>query len=226
MKKRYARNMQTLTPEENARLRAFRVCVIGCGGLGGYVIEYLGRLGIGRITAVDGDTFEETNLNRQILSDETVIGQSKAKTAKERMKKVNSEVEVFAVQAFLDEKNAEEIIKGHDVVVDALDNIDARLILEKACEKQGIPFIHGAIGGWYGQVSVVLPGTKTLEKLYPRNDAKGMEVTLGNPSFTPAIIAGIQASETLKLLLGKEGALAGKLLTIDLLSHDYEVFEI
>lgn len=226
MKDRYSRNMNTLTPEENARLRDFKVCVVGCGGLGGYVIELLGRLGIGTITAVDGDVFDETNLNRQLLSSEEHIGKSKAFAAEERMRKVNSDVTVHPIQVFVTEENCDEIIEGHDIVVDALDNMTARRLLEMHCEKQNIPFIHGAIAGWYGQVSAIMPGDRTLQKIYPPNENKGAEMELGNPSFSPAMVASIEAAEAVKLLLGRGEILRNKLLTIDLLNQEYEVFEL
>jgi molybdopterin/thiamine biosynthesis adenylyltransferase len=135
MKDRYNRNMSTLSPEENERLRSFKVCVVGCGGLGGYVIELLGRLGVGLITAVDGDVFDATNLNRQLLSSEELLGKSKAFAAQDRMKKVNSDVTVHPIQAFVTEENCDEIISCHDIVVDALDNMTARRLLEQRCEK-------------------------------------------------------------------------------------------
>lgn len=224
MKDRYSRNMTTLSPEENKRLKEYKVCVIGCGGLGGYVIELLGRLGIGTITAVDGDVFDITNLNRQILSAENLIGESKSKAAELRMSIVNSEVKLNPIHAFVTEENCGEIIKGHDIVVDALDNITSRKLLEKHCEKLKIPMIHGAIAGWYGQVSTIMPGDRTIELIYPENVNKGVEVELGNPSFTPALVASIQVAEVMKVLLHKGNILSKKFLTIDLLTHEYEVF--
>ena len=226
MKDRYNRNMNMLSAEENESLRGFKVCVIGCGGLGGYVIELLGRLGIGTITAVDGDVFEPTNLNRQLLSTEDVLGKSKALTAEERMKTVNSDVTVYPIQAFMTEENCDEIIRGHDAVVDALDNMNARRMLEIHCEKQNIPMIHGAIAGWYGQVSAIMPGDRTLEAIYPQNDNKGAETELGNPSFGPALIASIEVAETLKVLLRRGEILQKRLLTIDLLNQEYEIFDL
>jgi len=224
--KRYERNMKALTPEENDKLKHFKVCVIGCGGLGGYVIESLGRIGIGYITAVDGDVFDESNLNRQLLSSEDVIGVSKAETAKTRMQKVNSNIEVNAVAEYITENNGEEILRGHDLVIDALDNITTRLLIEKETQKLQIPLIHGAIAGWYGQVSVVLPGKPLYEKIYQENTNKGIETELGNLPFTAATTASIQAAEAVKVLLGRKDTLSGKLLTIDLLSQEYEVFDI
>lgn len=226
MKNRYNRNMNMLSPEENEKLRSFKACVVGCGGLGGYVIELLGRLGIGTITAVDGDVFDETNLNRQLLSTEEILGKSKAFAAAERMKKVNSDVTVLPVQAFVTEENCGDIIQGHDIVIDALDNMTARRLLEACCEQQNIPMIHGAIAGWYGQVSTIMPGDGTLRKIYPPDENKGVETELGNPSFSPALVASIETAEALKVLLRRGDILQNKLLTIDLYRQEYEIFDL
>lgn len=225
MKNRYQRNMNLLTPDENLTIREKRACVVGCGGLGGYIIEMLARLGIGFITAIDGDVFDETNLNRQLLSEEGLIGKPKAEAAKARIQKVNSDVLVHTKSVFLKEENAVSLIAGHDVVMDALDNISSRRILERACEAQGIPLIHGAIAGWYGQVTTIMPGAHVFSKLYPEAADKGIETELGNPSFTPALVASIQVSEALKVLLKKGEPLDGKLLTLNLLDHEYQIFE-
>lgn len=223
---RYRKNMNMLSPEENESLRSFKVCVVGCGGLGGYIIELLGRLGIGHITAIDGDVFDATNLNRQLLSTEYLIGQSKAVAAKERMAAVNSDVTLVPVQAFVTEDNAESLLKDHDVIVDALDSMNARRLLEKTCEKLNLPMVHGAISGWYGQVSTILPGDGTLDKIYPKEENKGIEMELGNPSFTPSLIASIEVAEVLKILVKKGELLSGKLLVIDLFNHEYDIFKL
>lgn len=223
--KRYERNMMTFSPEENDSFKDFKICVIGCGGLGGYAIELLGRLGIGHITAVDGDVFEESNLNRQILSSEFLLGTAKALAAKERMKEVNSNVTVTPIHTFLDESNGKAIIEGHHVVIDALDNIKSRLLLAKLCRKANITLVHGAIGGWYGQVSVISPNSTLLQEIYSMEEEKGLESHLGNPSFTPALIASIQVSETMKFLLKKEDVLLNKLLTVNLLNCEFDVID-
>jgi molybdopterin/thiamine biosynthesis adenylyltransferase len=218
--------MKALSHEENEKLKDFKVCVVGCGGLGGYIIESLGRIGIGYITAIDGDVFEESNLNRQLLSQEDTLGISKAQTAKNRMKNVNSTVNVTAVSEFITEQNSEQILKGHDIIVDALDNVKSRFVIEQTAQKLGIPLIHGAIAGWYGQVSVSLPGKPLYDKLYQKDTNKGIETELGNLPFTAAVTASVQAAEVIKVLLNRKGVLVGKLLTIDLLSQEYEVFDI
>lgn len=226
MSRRYDRNMKTISLEENQKLREFRVLVAGCGGLGGYIIEELGRLGIGHITAVDGDVFEESNLNRQLLSTVSLIGTEKAEAAWARMRDVNPEIRVKPVCAMITQENAKELLGGHDLVIDALDNIKSRKVLEAACEALEIPMVHGAIAGWYGQVAVIFPGDRVMETLYAGEDNKGIETDLGNPAFTPAVVASIQVAEAVKVLLGRPGILRGKLLTIDLLSHEYEVFSL
>lgn len=226
MSRRYERNIKTISVSENERLGGYKVCVVGCGGLGGYIVEELGRLGIGKITVVDGDRFDETNLNRQLLSTVDLIGQSKSIAAKKRMEAVNPDIEVIALDVMITEENCHDILSDHDIVMDALDNVSARKLLEKHCEDLNIPLVHGAIAGWYGQVSTIFPGDRILEKLYPSEIGKGAEEELGNPSFTPAVIASIQVAEALKVLLGREGILRNKLLSINLLNHEYEVFTI
>jgi molybdopterin/thiamine biosynthesis adenylyltransferase len=224
--KRYIRNMNMLSKEENEKLKDFKVCVVGCGGLGGYIIEMLGRLGIGHITAVDGDVFDETNLNRQVLSDVENLGKSKAMIAQRRMKLVNPLIEIVPIDNRITEENAEKILCGHHLIIDAIDNIYIRFLLQDTASKLNIPMIHGAIAGWYGQVATIFPGDKTLEKIYPQKDVKGLENEIGNPSFTPALIASIQVSEALKILLNKGEILRHKLLYIDLLEHNYMIMEL
>jgi len=224
--KRYIRNMSMLSKEENESLGKFKVCVVGCGGLGGYIIEFLGRLGIGYITAVDGDIFDETNLNRQILSDTESLGKSKALAAKQRMKLVNPEIEITSVTERLTEENAERVLQGHDLIIDAVDKINTRFLLQDRAAKLKLPLVHGAIAGWYGQVSTILPGDRTLDKIYPSREGSGIENELGNPSFTPALVASIQVAEALKVLLGKGELIRNKLLYIDLLEQNYVVMEL
>ena len=207
-------------------LASKRVCVVGCGGLGGYIIESLGRIGVGYITAVDFDVFEESNLNRQITSETGLLGKGKADSAKDRMKRVNPLISVNAVCDMLNEKNAEKLLAGHDLVVDALDSLPPRRLLQDECERLDIPLVHGAIGGWYGQVTVIMPGDRTLDKLYNPGTDKGAEKTLGTPAFTPAVVGSIQASEAIKLLIGRGRILRKKVLNIDLLNGDFVVYRI
>ena len=139
--------MNALSEEECLKLRDKRVTVVGCGGLGGYVISALARVGVGNLTIVDSDSFEETNLNRQIFSREHNLGKSKAQIVADAVSEINSEIKVNALQVKLEEANASEIISGADVVVDCLDNFEARFWLGHTANKLGIPCIYGAIAG-------------------------------------------------------------------------------
>ena len=226
MNERYARNIGTITAEEQKNLMKKSVCIIGCGGLGGGVIENLVRIGVGKLTVVDCDIFDVTNLNRQVLSNESNIGKSKAAEAASQMKLINSEVDISPIQAELTEENCRRLIAGHDLVIDAVDNIKARLILEEACEEEGVTLIHGAIAGWDGQVAVVHPGDRLLQMIYQGNEDRGDELQTGNPSFMPAVVSGLQAAEAIKVLLGRESVLEKKMLMIDLLEHEYEVITL
>ena len=137
MEERYIRNLGALTEEECALLRTKTVFVAGCGGLGGYLIEMLLRLGVGAIRAADGDAFEASNLNRQLLSSPQALGHSKAEAAAARAAQVNPEVRFEAIPAFVTEENAARLIRGCDAVLGALDNIGARRTLARACAKAG-----------------------------------------------------------------------------------------
>lgn len=223
---RYRRNESMLSPEENKSLGKFRVAVIGCGGLGGHILEMLARLGIGHITAIDGDVFETSNLNRQLLSHPGNLGQSKALEAKKHLTRINPDIKADAFNQWLTKDNAVQMLSGHDVVCDALDNISSRKILQDAAEKLSIPLVSAAIAGWYAHVTTVMPGDRTLNKLFPGEAEKGAETHLGNPSFTPALAASIQVAETVKVLLKKEGILRNKVLTINTLNHQYQLIDL
>jgi molybdopterin/thiamine biosynthesis adenylyltransferase len=186
----------------------------------------LARLGIGYLTVIDGDVFEPSNLNRQLLSNPENIGEPKAREAKLRVKDINPEITTVAVYEFLSDENAEEFLKGHDLIMDALDNIKSRRIIEKAAEKLNTPLIFGAIAGWYAQVCTIMPGDRILERLYPEGMEKGAETHYGNPSFTPALAASIQVAEAIKVLLNKGSLLRNKVLSINLLNHEYQIIEL
>lgn len=223
---RYDRNRQALSQRECQALRSCKVAVIGCGGLGGYVAEHLARIGVGHLRLIDADSFEETNLNRQLFCTEETIGQPKAQTAASRLALVNSESKTEPVIALLTEQNARELIAGCDCVVDCLDNMAARFQLARACQGAGIPIVYGAIAGWYGQVCTVFPGDVSFVSVYgafeDALDAEGIQKTEGNLPFTAGVVASFQAAETVKVLLGKEDVLKNRLLMIDLLFSSVE----
>ena len=220
---RYQRNRRTISVQQQARLFAGRVAVVGCGGLGGYVIEQLARLGVGMLIAIDPDVFEEHNLNRQLLSSRAAVGRAKVAVAAERVAAINPAVTFDPCrEAFAPETGA-RLLHGAEVVVDALDSIPTRLALCDACAELGVPLVHGAIAGWYGQVTTEFPGDGTLKRLYARsNTGKGEEQTLGNPSFTPAVVASIETAEVCKLLLGVGTPLRHRAMVANLLDMSFE----
>jgi molybdopterin-synthase adenylyltransferase len=223
--RRYIKNENMLTREENLSLRVKKVAVVGCGGLGGHIIEQLARLGIGFITAIDGDVFDESNLNRQLLSHTGNIGKSKALSAPEHIARINPDVKVNAVNDFLTDENAEKFLAGHDVICDALDNLTTRLIIQQCASSLGIPLVFGAIAGWYGQITTIFPGDNILGSIYSGN-SKGIEVELGNPSFTPALVASIQVSEVVKILTGKGTLLRNRFMMINTLHQEYDIIDL
>lgn len=228
MEERYTRSIPAISEAEQKTLSAAKVLVAGCGGLGGYLIEYLGRLGVGEITAVDGDVFEPSNLNRQLLSAPSLLGKSKAAAAKERMAAVNPSVTVRAVEAFLTADNAAGLVAGQDLALDALDSVPARLLLADACTEAGVPLVHGAIRGWWVQAAVVMPGSGLLRRLYAEKGPSGPASPEERTSlpFTPAFCAAVQAAEALKLLTGRPSALEGRLLLSDLRRMDWDILPL
>jgi len=198
----YLRNHEAISREEQQILAGKRVLVAGCGGLGGYVIENLGRVGVGQLRLVDSDLFEESNLNRQLLSSRMNLGKPKVLAAKQRLQAINPHIDVEDYQTRLSSENALQLMQGCDLVVDCLDNIPSRRTLQAACEEAGLPLVHGAVAGWRGQVCVILPGERLLDKLYPAQVAEhGEESREGTLSFTAATVGSIQASFVVRQLL-------------------------
>ena len=215
---RYQRNRQAISVNDQLTLFRSTVAVIGCGGLGGYAIEELARLGVGTIIAIDPDVFEEHNLNRQLLSSPGTLGRAKVEAAARRVAEINPAVTLVPIKEAYAPENGMELLHGAQVIVDALDSIQTRLALAKTCTDLGIPMVHGAIGGWYGQVATQFPGDDTVQKLYRRwVEGKGVEQQLGNPSFTPALVASIEVAEVCKILLGVGAPLHKRKLSVNLL---------
>ena len=175
-----------------------KVLVAGCGGLGGYIIEMLLRLGVSEITAADGDVFDESNMNRQIYATRSTIGRKKAEVAAERAAEINPLIKFNAVTQFIDESNADALVKDCSIVIDALDNVESRKLLAAECEKAGIPMVYGAIGDFTAQAAVIYPGDTLLDELYTADAAKQKTV-----SFVPPFCASMQLALAYSLLNGE-----------------------
>lgn len=186
------------------------VLVVGCGGLGGYVIEELARLGVKRLVLFDGDTFCESNMNRQLESGWDTLGKEKVLVYKERLKRKFG-TSVDARVSFLTEDNA-DVIQNVDLVMDCVDNIKTRLFLEEACEKYGKILVHGGLEGSFGQACLCYPGEKTLQKLYVhKNEKKHL-----TNAFTVATVSSMQVSLAYKVLTGQEEEVKEKLFLLDM----------
>ena len=224
---RYQRNRQALSVRDQLTLFHSDVAVIGCGGLGGYVVEQLARLGVGRIVVVDPDVFEEHNLNRQLFSSPANLGRAKVEAAAARISEINPAVTLAPIQEAFSPANGKDLLKGCQVVVDALDSIQVRLELAEVCATMNMPLVHGAIAGWFGHVTTQFPGDTTLQAIYRSwKGGKGVEQSLGNPSFTPAVVASIEVAEVCKLLVGQGVPLRGRQLVIDLLSMEMNIIHL
>ncbi|MBU0513378.1 MAG: HesA/MoeB/ThiF family protein [Proteobacteria bacterium] len=226
---RLAANRGTFTRQDQARLAASTVAVIGAGGLGGMVVLLLTRLGIGGLRICDHDRFEPGNLNRQFLCRPETLGRPKAEVAAEEVAAISPvvEVEVFPLRAGPD--NLAQILTGAQVAVDCLDNMPSRYALETAAREAKIPYVHGAVAGLEGFVMTVLPGEPGLAGLHgPEPAAKqdSAEVVMGIPAMTPAAVATLQVNEVVKLLLDRRGLGPRTLLHLDLSVPSLELLRL
>lgn len=224
---RHKRNLGTTGWNGLARLMRSTAVVVGLGGLGGYVVEGLARMNVGRLVLMDGDVFAEHNLNRQLFSSEADIGRSKAEVARERVGQINSAVDVTVYDTFATAETLPARLQGADVVVDCTDQLPIRITLQDATAKAGIPLVHGAIAGYIGQVMTIMPGDEGLRALYG-SDApeRGLEVELGNPAATPMMVAAWQVQETIKVLLGIGQLLRHRMLFMDAESGTVDVITL
>lgn len=195
---RYVRNFSIISMENQYKLLCAKVFVVGLGGLGGYVIEQLARLGVGTIVGADGDFFEPTNLNRQLNATFESLGEKKAKRAERRMRCVNPSINFIGVDHFLRGDALTDYAKYVDVVVDCLGGFETRLDLQKAAAACNVPMVTAAVAGFSGYVGTIMPGrTGPAELLGSENAA---EDVLGTPASSVAVAASIQANEVLKIV--------------------------
>lgn len=199
---RFQRNLGTLGLDGQTALFAAHAVVVGLGGLGGHVVDQLARCGVGHITGLDPDVFDETNLNRQLLATTQTVGRSKTLVAAERIAAVNPAC-IFTPFSLRHDQLPIEVWSQASIVVDCLDSIPDRLDLAAICTRHQRVLIHGAVAGWYGQVAVIWPGQNILSVVYP-DHGPGWERQLGNPPFTVAITASLMVAQSVKVLLGLE----------------------
>ena len=220
----FEKNLAIMTEEEQKMLSEKKVLVAGCGGLGGSVIELLCRSGFLNLTVADGDVFSPSNMNRQILCTTKTLGKSKALAAAERARLISPEITIEAVTEFITKDNIKALIHGKDLVMDALDSIEGRLMLEDACAEEGVTLIHGAVRDWMIQVAVCPPGAGMLHKIYTEGTSpKGSPGGVGVNVFS---CASFEVTEAIKVLTGREGSLTGQILFFDLYEKESQIIDL
>jgi len=226
---RYARNMRSFSLADQTALLRARVGVVGLGGLGGTVAEVLARMGVGRLRLVDGDRFEDSNLNRQLLSTVEGMGQLKSEAARARIGRINPSVDVTALTEFVTVENAGAVLGGCDVVVDCLDNLRTRFVVEDACRRIGCPLVSAAVAGASGHVTTIFPEDTGLRLIYGEPGQlplKGAETSLGTLPYAVVFLATLECAEVVKVILKKGSLLRHKLLVADLMDGIVEVMTL
>ncbi len=230
-----------LTPEEKQRydrqimipgigeagqekLKNARVVIAGTGGLGSPISFYLAAAGLGTLRIIDNDRVELSNLNRQILHWDKDIGKEKAKSAQEKLKQLNKHVKIETINTTIDESSISALVSGFDIIVDAMDNMPTRFLLNQAAIKHRIPFVHGAVSGLEGRAMTVIPGKSAcLRCIYHGLPPKVKFPVLGT---SPAIIGAIQATEVIKYITGIGTLLTNRLLIYDGLNMKFSELSV
>jgi len=212
-RERYKRQILLFGEEGQERLKSAHIFIAGAGGLGSPIAIYLAVAGIGTITIVDMDTVDQSNLNRQILHMDRDVGKKKTVSAIEKLQKYNADITVNAIDTMIDAKNVSELVGRVDGIVDAMDNYPVRYLLNRTALKKKIPFFHGAISGYSGQATTILPGeTPCLECIIPKAPPQQVFPVVG---VTPGVIGTVQATEVIKYLTKSGRLLSGRLFMWD-----------
>ncbi len=223
---RYSRQimLEEIGYQGQLKLKNSKVCVVGTGGLGNPITTRLAAMGVGTLRIVDRDVIELSNLHRQTMFDEDDVGQIKVEVAAKKLQKLNPDCTIEALAISVNDYTALEVIEGCDVVIDALDSVNARYALNKACVKSGIPFVTGAAVGVSGQVFTILPKESACYYcMFPSLDEDSMptcSIEGVHPSIL-SIVGGLEVAEAVKIIIGKKPSLSQRILHIDLENVDF-----
>jgi len=212
-KDRYSRQIRLFGEDCQERLKRTSVFIAGAGGLGSVISLYMAAAGFGKIRIVDNDAVELSNLNRQILHADADVCRPKAESAYETLAGINPEIEVEALVETISEGNIEELLQGSHLIMDAMDNFPIRYLLNRAALQRRIPIFHGAISGYQGQATTIVPGkTACLSCIFPRAPPATVFPALGS---TCGVIGSIQVTEAVKYVTGSGRLLENRLLLWD-----------
>lgn len=230
-KVRYKRhiNLPLFGEEGQEKLKQSSVLVIGTGGLGAPVLNYLAAAGVGKMGIVDADVVDESNLQRQVLFTTNEIGQKKAEIARKKLKALNPNIQFEVWDVFFTHENGVEMASGFDLIINCTDNYDTRYASDEVCKTLNIPLVMGSIHNYEGQVSVFhYMGGPSYSEMFPQSpDTKIFnEKDLGVLGVLPSITGSLQASEAIKILTGVGEVLSGKLLVFSLLDNSFKTFKL
>jgi molybdopterin/thiamine biosynthesis adenylyltransferase len=225
---RYSRNLKLkdFTSGDQERLLRSKVLIVGAGGLGSPISLYLAANGVGNITIVESDKVELSNLQRQIVLDSASIGKPKGEVAKKRLEQLNPDAKVAIISGRFEKGNARRIVSGHDMILDASDNFATKFLVNDACVLEKKPFSIGSCLSYHGQVSTYLPGKGPCYRCLFKDVQDGAVPTTAEAGVlgsVPGIIGAIQATEAIKVILGKGTTLSGRLLLVDALDMDVQI---
>lgn len=206
------------------KLKKARVFIAGAGGLGSSSATYLAAAGVGTLRIVDHDKVDLSNLNRQVLHWPEDIGKRKVGSAKGKLNQLNPAVAIEAIEEKITKANISRLVAGFDLIVDAMDNLPTRYLLNKVAIEKNIPFFHGAVYGFEGRALTVIPGQTACLRCVYRGAIP--EETFPVIGVTPAVIGCIQATEVIKYLVGMGQLLANRLLVYDGLNMKFTEFKV
>jgi molybdopterin/thiamine biosynthesis adenylyltransferase len=219
----FIRQMDLIGEDCQKQLSESAILIAGLGGLGGLAAELSVRAGIGKLYIIDDGFIDEPDLNRQILYTAADLGKRKIDMGLEKLKNIGLPTEIIPIYGRIDKsfKLPDDI----DGIIDCLDNFRARYIIDELANKKNIFFVHGAINGWFGQISSIVSGkTKRLKEIFPNmKDSNAIIPVMG---FTPSVMASIQISEAVKLICGIKNNLMNKILFIDLKNYSFDIVEL
>lgn len=223
-KERYTRQV-SLDGWDQAKLKNARVLIAGCGGLGSASAFYLAAAGIGTLVLCDGDRVERSDLNRQILYGEESAGRLKVEAAQERLLSLNSDIHIDTCAEYISDSNAPAVIEGCDMIVDGLDNIAGRHILNRLSVEKKIPYMYGATGGFLGYAGLFHPPyTACLNCSMPQESVADAAMPVAG--FMPGTIGLLQATAAIKYILGLDQTLEGRLCIYDSRTFSFDIVMI
>jgi len=230
-KERYSRQivLDEIGYNGQIKLREGKVCLIGVGGLGSPIAMQLTAMGVGTLRIIDRDVIEISNLHRQTLYDMNDIGYPKAEAAAKKLKAINPRLNIEALTVSVNEDSVGDIVKGMDVVVDGLDSIETRYLVNRACIAEDIPYIYGAAIETIGSSTTIIPGKSPCVECFAPNLDDDQLPKCGVEGVHPSIlsiIGSIQVSETVRILIGKAPKLAGRLVYFDVKDLSFDQIDI